>query len=234
MFDARLVAIGPRRERAYEESDWQDAIVVVERGELRLRCVSGGSRTFGAGSVLWLSGLRLRALENAGDGVLVLLAVSRRPPMSSEHGPRRYVRRPRTTQEDAMPKIHTEVTIDRPADDVWAVLGDLPNVDWVPGIAAARMDGDRRICTMEDGSEIHEEIELADEQRMFHYTQVVHPLLERSEGRVAVEPRDAGARVAWDAELEFADEAQEQQFMPMLEQGYGMAMESLKTYLERG
>ena len=41
-----------------------------------------------------------------------------------------------------MPTIRNDVTITRSADDVWAVLRDLPAVsEWVPGIAGARLDG---------------------------------------------------------------------------------------------
>jgi uncharacterized protein YndB with AHSA1/START domain len=132
-----------------------------------------------------------------------------------------------------MATIHTEVTIDRAPDDVWAVLGDFGNVDWVPGLASARMEGKRRVCTMDEGGEIHEDLERDDDRRSFSYVQVVHPLgLKRSDGTVSVEPHDGGSRVVWDSEIEFADEAQESQFLPMLEQGYAGAMQALKQQLE--
>jgi carbon monoxide dehydrogenase subunit G len=47
-----------------------------------------------------------------------------------------------------MPTIHNKVTIASSPDDVWALLRDLTAVtEWVPGIAGARLDGTRRICT---------------------------------------------------------------------------------------
>jgi hypothetical protein len=64
-----------------------------------------------------------------------------------------------------MPTIHKDITIAHSPDDVWALLRDLAAVsEWVPGIASARLDGTRRICTTADGAEIHEEIELDDDR----------------------------------------------------------------------
>jgi protein-tyrosine phosphatase len=84
------------------------------------------------------------------------------------------------------------------------ILGDLTGVRrWVPGVAAARMEGMRRICTLADGGEIHEEItELSDAERRYSYKQTVHPLgLKRSQGTLAVEPDgDGGSHVRWNAE----------------------------------
>lgn len=135
-----------------------------------------------------------------------------------------------------MPKIDNEIVIDRRPEEVWAILGDLGAVTrWVPGVASARMEGMRRICTMEDGGEIHEEIaDFSDLERRYRYEQTVHPLaFRRSEGALAVEPHaNGGSRVVWNTELEFADPAQETQFLDMLEQGYAGALSRLKEVVE--
>lgn len=135
-----------------------------------------------------------------------------------------------------MPKLDNEIVIDRQPEDVWAILGDLTAVTrWVPGVAATRMEGMRRICTMEDGGEIHEEIAgFSEGQRRYGYAQTVHPLgFKRSDGTLAVEPHGEGrSRVVWNAELEFADPGQEAQFLGMLEQGYAGALQRLKKAVE--
>jgi uncharacterized protein YndB with AHSA1/START domain len=135
-----------------------------------------------------------------------------------------------------MPRIDNEIVIDRRPEEVWAVLGDLGAVTrWVPGVTSARMEGMRRICTLEDDGEIHEEIaDFSDLERRYHYEQTVHPLgFQRSVGALAVEPHANGAsRVVWSAELEFADRAQETQFLGMLEQGYSDALRRLKEVVE--
>lgn len=131
-----------------------------------------------------------------------------------------------------MAKIGNEIIIDRRPDEVWAILGDLGAVTrWVPGVASARMEGMRRICTLEDGGEIREGIaDFSDERRRYTYEQTVHPLgFKSSVGALAVEPRGNGAsRVVWNAELEFADRAHEAQFLGMIEQGYAGALRRLK------
>jgi mxaD protein len=135
-----------------------------------------------------------------------------------------------------MPKIDNEIVIDRRPEEVWAILGDLGAVTrWVPGVTSARIEGMRRICTLEEGGEIHEEIaDFSDLERCYGYEQTVHPLgFKRSVGALAVEPRGNGSsRVVWNAELEFADPAQEAQFLGMLEQGYAGALHRLKEVVE--
>jgi ketosteroid isomerase-like protein len=134
-----------------------------------------------------------------------------------------------------MPTIHNEVAIARSPDHVWALLRDLAAVtDWVPGIAGARLDGTRRICTTAEGAEIHEEIELDDARRAYSYTQPIHPLgFKASRGTLAVTGNGADSHVTWDAEFELADPAQEAQLLPLLEQGYSAALEALKERLEQ-
>jgi hypothetical protein len=77
-FELRVVAIPPGHERAYDETEWRGALVVVERGEVELECRAGGRLQCGAGAVLWLVGLPLRALHNRGPETALLAAVSRR------------------------------------------------------------------------------------------------------------------------------------------------------------
>ncbi|HYH30081.1 MAG TPA: hypothetical protein VD903_06815 [Pseudonocardia sp.] len=80
-FTAKVVAIAPGASRPYDESEWHDALVVVECGHVALECRAGGRRTFGPGDILWLSGLDVVAVHNAGtDASVVLVAVSRRRP----------------------------------------------------------------------------------------------------------------------------------------------------------
>ncbi len=77
MFEVRVVAVAPGGDRAYDAAEWRDAIVVVQRGEIELRGVSGASRSFGRGDLLWLDGVPLRGLHNPGPEPAVLVAVSR-------------------------------------------------------------------------------------------------------------------------------------------------------------
>jgi uncharacterized protein YndB with AHSA1/START domain len=130
-------------------------------------------------------------------------------------------------------RIDSDIVIDRPQDQVWAILGDLGAAPrWVPGVASARMEGTRRICVLEGGGEIHEEIgNFSHEQRSYAYTQTVHPLgLDHSEGTLAVEANGhGGSHVVWSAEV-----VAPQEVVDMLRQGYAAALEQLKEVAENG
>jgi hypothetical protein len=76
--ELRLIRVEPGGEREYDEAEWKDAIVVVEEGQIDLECLDGGFRRFPQGAILFLVGLRLRALINRGSVPVVLSAVSRR------------------------------------------------------------------------------------------------------------------------------------------------------------
>ncbi|HVL84127.1 MAG TPA: hypothetical protein VM367_07575 [Pseudonocardia sp.] len=67
--------------RPHDDREWVGALVLLTRGEVDLECAAGGRRRFGAGAVLWLTGLGLRALHNPGTGPAVLLAVTRSGPL---------------------------------------------------------------------------------------------------------------------------------------------------------
>lgn len=73
----RVVAVEPGREHV-DDAVWEDALVVVEQGEVEFEFSRGRRLCFRCGDVLWLTGLPFRALRNPGQGPAVLVAVSRR------------------------------------------------------------------------------------------------------------------------------------------------------------
>jgi hypothetical protein len=77
-FELRALTVSPVSERPYDETEWRDALVVVQRGEIELEWLSGACRRFRCGDLLWLTGLSLRTLRNRGDDAAVLLSVTRR------------------------------------------------------------------------------------------------------------------------------------------------------------
>jgi hypothetical protein len=77
-FETSAISIEPRCRRAYDEAEWRDAIVVVERGEVELEFREGSQSRFCRGDALWLVGLPLRAIHNRGREPALLVAVSRR------------------------------------------------------------------------------------------------------------------------------------------------------------
>jgi hypothetical protein len=85
-FAATVVTIAPRSARPCDESEWRDALVVVEHGQVVLER-GGDRRVFGQGAVFWLAGLDVVALRNEDDVEdVVLVAVSRRRPDAPDSG----------------------------------------------------------------------------------------------------------------------------------------------------
>jgi hypothetical protein len=86
-FARRTVVLEPGTSRAHDDAEWHDAIVMVECGTVDLECTAGGRRRFTAGAVLWLTGINLRALHNAGVDRVVLVAGTRRRADEQPHAP---------------------------------------------------------------------------------------------------------------------------------------------------
>ncbi|MDN5915833.1 MAG: hypothetical protein L0I76_12095 [Pseudonocardia sp.] len=76
-FAARTVTVAPGDARAHDEDEWQGTLIVVEAGEIELRCRDGGRRRFAAGAVLWFTGLNLASVHNPGDEPAVFRALRR-------------------------------------------------------------------------------------------------------------------------------------------------------------
>jgi hypothetical protein len=74
------MTIAGGRDVAFDEAEWRDAIVVIERGSLDIECLGGNRSTFATGAVLCLDRLQLRTLHNAGNEPVLLFAVSRAGP----------------------------------------------------------------------------------------------------------------------------------------------------------
>jgi hypothetical protein len=83
-FDRRLIRLPQGCDCPYDESEWEDELVIVVCGTLELEGLSGRRWTFCKGAILWLTDLPLRSLHNPGNETAVLMAVSRpinsRPP----------------------------------------------------------------------------------------------------------------------------------------------------------
>jgi hypothetical protein len=77
-FQVRRIAVAPGAERAVQEGEWDDALVVIERGTIELECLNGARRSFGSGDILCLCRLPLRLLRNRGRSPVLVSAISRR------------------------------------------------------------------------------------------------------------------------------------------------------------
>ena len=90
--------------------------------------------------------------------------------------------------------IRHHVRIHRPADEVWALVGDPTRLhEWFPGIVACAVDGTTRVITTGTGMPMPEEILLNDAtQRRFQY-RITTPLFKFHRGTIDVIDLDDGS-----------------------------------------
>ncbi len=77
-FEVRLVTLAAGACHLYTAAEWQDALVLVECGDLEIETSTGSRWRFRCGDVLWLAEMPVRALHNPGGVDTLLVAVSRR------------------------------------------------------------------------------------------------------------------------------------------------------------
>jgi uncharacterized protein YndB with AHSA1/START domain len=83
--------------------------------------------------------------------------------------------------------IRHEVLVRRPADEVWALVGDPTRLpEWFPGIDACTVDGSTRVITLGSGLPMPEEILVVDPvQRRFQY-RITAPMFRHHRGTIDV------------------------------------------------
>jgi len=90
------------------------------------------------------------------------------------------------------------------AEEVWAVVGVLDRVDWVPGIDSAKMIGDERHMTMNGEQSLVEKIYRHDPQQM----QIEYGVIKSAVGithhraTLALANNDRGCALHWTLEIE--------------------------------
>ena len=52
--------------------------------------------------------------------------------------------------------IKKEIHIDRPPEAVWAIVGNVGSMEWVPGVIGSTIDGNIRTCDVSEGAVLKE------------------------------------------------------------------------------
>ena len=125
-----------------------------------------------------------------------------------------------------MGEARAETTIDKPADEVWATIGDFGGLDWMPGLDSCRVEGDDRILGMM-GMEITErQLRRDDANRTYTYGIVGGPVqVEKHEATITVTPQGDGSHVTWDVDTD-------DHMVEMMHGSYQGALDALKAKLE--
>jgi hypothetical protein len=125
-----------------------------------------------------------------------------------------------------MGEARAEITIDRPADEVWAKLGNFGDLTWMPGIETCELDGDDRILGMFGMRIVERQLARDDENRTYTYGIVegdMKPEVHRA--TVTVMPAGSGSFVTWDVETD-------DDMVEVMQGAYTGALAALKEQLE--
>jgi len=110
-------------------------------------------------------------------------------------------------------KLRAETTIDRPAAEIWAEIGDFNSISWIPGVEKWRMEGNLRIVEREawDFDLVQRLLEQDDERFVISYDlpepldfqSMIGPgaIVEVLNGWLSVTPTsETSSTVIWDVE----------------------------------
>ena len=151
-----------------------------------------------------------------------------------------------------METYRVEIDIDRPADDVWAVVGDFGNLDWFPGHDRVEVHGDERTSWTQgitpanvERLEARDDSARDDATRSFTYATVgvvgdskvplpnggffdTASLVGHHRATITVAPTGAStSHVTYDVSVDDDDA-----MAARISEGYGRALESLKSFVE--
>lgn len=126
--------------------------------------------------------------------------------------------------------VRREVRVQRPADDVWAVVGDPTTIHrWFPGMADSSVDGTVRVVTGDSGIPMPEEILTVDPvQRRFQY-RVTAPVVQHHQGTIDVHDLGGGESL-----VVYATDAEPRAMTLVIGGATGAALLELKRQLEAG
>jgi carbon monoxide dehydrogenase subunit G len=126
-----------------------------------------------------------------------------------------------------MGEATVDTTIDKSADDVWAVVRDFGGLaNWSPGIESCRVEGDDRIIAM-SGMEITEHLfRLDDDARVLVYGVTAGAPMEHHRVTITVLPEGDTSKVTWHVDVK-PDE-----MVPFMQDMYGKGLAALKKHCE--
>lgn len=133
-----------------------------------------------------------------------------------------------TTPASLRGSVRRHVRIGRPADEVWAFIGNPARLhEWFPGITATTVDGTTRVITTESGLPIPEQIVTNDPlQQRFQY-RIVAPMFREHLSTLDVLDLGDGTCVAM-----YAADAEPSALALVIAGAAGNALEHLRELME--
>jgi uncharacterized protein YndB with AHSA1/START domain len=99
--------------------------------------------------------------------------------------------------------------INAPIEKVWANINKATGVnEWLPVITACRLDGNKRVCTTEQGDMNETILKIDNDQKIFQYAIDEQPLLPIADiiGTMQVLEQDNNTKLNWNLEFTLQDE----------------------------
>jgi carbon monoxide dehydrogenase subunit G len=123
-------------------------------------------------------------------------------------------------------EARAEITIDRPVDDVWAVVGNFGDMSWMPGVDTCELEGDDRVLGM-FGMRVVEHLHGRDEEACVISYGISEGDLkfDKHLATITITPEGDGSHVTWDVEVDDAS-------TDMMRKSYQKGLEALKASLE--
>ena len=124
--------------------------------------------------------------------------------------------------------VRRHVRIARPADDIWALIGDPSRIpEWFPGIVSATVEGSQRTIVTGAGLPMPEEIVTNDRlQRRFQY-RITAPMFKEHLSTLDVLDLGDGTSV-----VVYAADAEPSTMALVIAGAAGNALENLRTMME--
>jgi carbon monoxide dehydrogenase subunit G len=92
-----------------------------------------------------------------------------------------------------------QTTIDRPAQEVWAEIGDFRRVDWIPGIVAFRLQTESiRLISVHGMNLVEQLTSYDDEARTYTYSVQGLPVEQHSATLTVTPQGESSSVVTWD------------------------------------
>ena len=127
-----------------------------------------------------------------------------------------------------MGHAEADIDIDRPPEEVWAVVGDFGGLgNWLPAVESCRVEGDNRILSMMS-TEITETLKRKDDDaRVLVYGISAGPVpVEHHEATITVTPNGGGSHVNWAVDV--APDTMTDLFLATYEQGIAALKERVE------
>ncbi len=127
-----------------------------------------------------------------------------------------------------MVSVRREIRIARPAEEVWAVVGDAARLhEWFPGVESCTVEGDRRVIVLATGIPMPERIVTCDNVlRRFQY-RIEAPLFTEHQGTIDVHDLGDGTSL-----VVYSTDAAPRTMAIVVGGGTGGALVELKRQLE--